>query len=215
MSWFHRPPLRSPFVAAEPTTDDGADRALRILAVCTGNVCRSAWTHHVLQTHLDEVLGSGLVEISSAGTAPNQALTVPRELLALAPDTALHAALAAHRPRPLTARVLAGQDLVLAATDTHLDVVVREAPALLRRSATILGGAARLDPEAVEPGGGARALASALRSRRPAPRGAADLPDPFGGPAEGYERMIRTLRPALDRIADAVARAVESEAVRR
>ena len=227
MSWFERPALRSPFAAApgmDAPADDGAGGPLRILTVCTGNICRSAWAHHVLQARLDAALGADVVEVSSAGTGPNQALAVPEELLTLAPDAGVRAALAAHRPRRLTARVLAGQDLVLTATEAHRDAVVREAPAALRRSATLLdAGALLADPDAVAPGGGGRALVAALEAARregrgldagrrgllPAGRRAADLADPFRGPAEGYTEMTRALEPALAAVEAAVVRAVE------
>lgn len=220
MTWFSRPPLRSPFGAAAasptpgPADDDGAPGGIHILTVCTGNICRSAWAQHALQARLDTRLGTGAAHVTSAGTGPNQALTVPRELLDLAAgDPALRGALEAHRPRLLTAGVIEGQDLVLTATEVHRDAVAREAPAALRRSATFLeAGALLAEPGAVAPGGGAAALADALArgqasgARRR--RGATDLPDPFRGPAAGYATMVAALDPALDAVADAVERAV-------
>ena len=220
MTWFSRPPLRSPFAAPEasptPRTDDsdGTPGGIRILTVCTGNICRSAWAQHVLQARLDQRLGTGGAAVTSAGTGPNQALSVPLELLDLAGgDAALRGALEAHRPRLLTARVLEGQDLVLTATEAHRDAVAREAPAALRRSATFLrAGALFAELQAVAPGGGPGALADAL-ARGQASRSrlrdrAADLPDPFRGPAAGYAAMLAALNPALDAVVEAVERAL-------
>ena len=220
MTWFSRPPLRSPFAAPEasptahPDDDGAAPGGLRVLTVCTGNICRSAWAQHALQARLDERLGAGAAHVTSAGTGPNQALTVPQELLALAGEgTALRGALEAHRPRLLTARVLEGQDLVLTATEAHRDAVAREAPAALRRSATFLeAGALLAEPGAVAPCGGVAALAVALARGRASGarlrRGAADLPDPFRGPAAGYAAMVAALAPALDAVAEAAERAL-------
>lgn len=213
MTWLSRTPISSPFAtpAAVAGPDDGV---MRVLTVCTGNICRSAWAHHVLQTRLDDSVGPGRVEVSSAGVAPNQALRVPQELLDLAPDEDLRSRLAAHRPRELQARALTGQNLVLTATAAHRDAVLREAPALLHRSATLLDAGARLDGADVAPGGGASAVKDALRAGRAAgrglPRAEADLPDPFRGPAEGYGHMVQALEPALSAVVATLVRAIDA-----
>lgn len=112
----------------------------RVLVVCTGNICRSAYVEYALQAQLNALLGDrGRAVVTSAGTEPNQALTVPGPLLDLAPSRRVRAALTQHRPQQLTGRSLADQDLVLTATDDHLDEVLREDPAAVRRTFTILG----------------------------------------------------------------------------
>lgn len=212
MTWFSRPPIHSPFVASPSMAAAPEDGVFRILTVCTGNICRSAWAHHMLQTRLDDSVGPGRVKVSSAGVAPNQGLRVPQELLDLAPDEDLRSRLAAHRPRELQARALTGQDLVLTATADHRDAVLREGPALLHRSATLLDAGALLGGADVVPSGGASAVKDALRASRAAgrglPRAEADLPDPFRGPAEGYVQMVKVLAPALETVHDVVVRAV-------
>ncbi|MDY6054826.1 phosphotyrosine protein phosphatase [Micrococcus sp.] len=220
MTWTARPPIRSPF-APTPGASAGAgggDAPLRILTVCTGNICRSAYAQHVLQARLDAALGPGAVEVSSAGRGPNQALSVPEEILGLVPEGPVREALAAHRPRMLTAQVLQGQHLVLAATDAHLEAVLREAPAVLHRCLTMLdAGTLFSRDDAVTPGGGPRALSTAIRQGRStlrgtgtpgSTRGTADLPDPFRGPAAGYTAMAQALDPALEAVARAVERAM-------
>lgn len=221
MSWTSRPPIRSPFAAAPAAgrADDG-DAPVRILTVCTGNICRSAYAQHVLQQRLDTLLGPGRAMVTSAGTGPNQALAVPEPILDLAPTAEVREALRAHRPRQLTARTLAGQDLVLAATEAHLDAVLREDPGAVRRAFTLLeAGRLAEDVEGtqgvVETGGGMRGLTAAMAAGRSGLNSlstgadAWDLPDPFRGPVEGYVAMARVLDPALEGTAQAVARAVE------
>ncbi|MEW1964847.1 phosphotyrosine protein phosphatase [Micrococcus sp. NPDC078436] len=211
MSWTSRPPIRSPFAAtpAAGRADDG-DAPVRILTVCTGNICRSAYAQHVLQHRLDELLGPGRAVVTSVGTGPNQALAVPEPILELAPAAQVRKALAAHRPRQLTARTLAGQDLVLAATQGHLDAVLREDPGAVRRAFTLLE-AGRLAEGGVAAEGGVRELTAAMAAGRPRLAGAEawDLPDPFRGPVQGYVAMARVLDPALEGIARAVARSVD------
>ena len=185
----------------------------RVLVVCTGNICRSAYVEYALQAQLNALLGDrGRAEVTSAGTEPNQALTVPGPLLDLAPSRRVRAALTQHRPQQLTGRSLAGQDLVLTATDDHLDEVLREDPAAVRRTFTILGMGTLLRDHgeelaaAVPPGAGVTALVTALaelRSRLIAhgERPDADLPDPFRGPAEGYAAMAQTAQPIVELLA--------------
>ncbi|MCR4488740.1 hypothetical protein NUV33_06530, partial [Micrococcus luteus] len=218
--------------AAEPASPAApADRvpgpvpSARVLVVCTGNICRSAYVEYALQAQLNALLGDrGRAEVTSAGTEPNQALTVPGPLLDLAPSRRVRAALTQHRPQQLTGRSLAGQDLVLTATDDHLDEVLREDPAAVRRTFTILGMGTLLRDHgeelaaAVPPGAGVTALVTALaelRSRLIAhgERPDADLPDPFRGPAEGYAAMAQTAQPIVELLAWEIARALDGDLV--
>ncbi|MFP3338023.1 hypothetical protein R0J91_08395 [Micrococcus sp. SIMBA_131] len=197
----------------------------RVLVVCTGNICRSAYVEYALQAQLNALLGDrGRAEVTSAGTEPNQALTVPGPLLDLAPSRRVRAALTQHRPQQLTGRSLADQDLVLTATDDHLDEVLREDPAAVRRTFTILGMGTLLRDHgeelaaAVPPGAGVTALVTALaelRSRLIAhgERPDADLPDPFRGPAEGYAAMAQTAQPIVELLAWEIARALDGDVV--
>ncbi|MGM0696771.1 MAG: low molecular weight phosphatase family protein [Actinomycetota bacterium] len=197
----------------------------RVLVVCTGNICRSAYVEYALQAQLNALLGDrGRAVVTSAGTEPNQALTVPGPLLDLAPSRRVRAALTQHRPQQLTGRSLAGQDLVLTATDDHLDEVLREDPAAVRRTFTILGMGTLLRDHgeelaaAVPPGAGVTALVTALaelRSRLIAhgERPDADLPDPFRGPAEGYAAMAQTAQPIVELLAWEIARALDGDVV--
>jgi len=218
MNWNPLDPLRSSLARREDTQEPqnaahpgGTAGAVRILMVCTGNICRSSYAHHVLQACLDAELGQGAVLVSSAGTDPNQALTVPEEILMLAPNERVRAALTAHRPRPLSGHLLAKQDLIFSATDRHLDIIAREAPAVFRRSATFLEAERLLaDFTAVTPGGGVDALVAALDRgraiRHMEDMGAMDLPDPFRGPTASYVAMARALDSAMETIAFAVVR---------
>ena len=60
-------------------------------------------------------------------------------------------------------------------------------------------------------GRGVRAFAAEAARHRALARSTAqplDVVDPFRGPVEGYAEMIRIMDPALETIADALARAV-------
>lgn len=218
-------PAESAEAADAPAPAPAPLPTVRVLAVCTGNICRSAYVEYALQAQLNALLGDrGRAEVTSAGTEPNQALTVPGPLLDLAPSRRVRAALTQHRPQQLTGRSLADQDLVLTATDDHLDEVLREDPAAVRRTFTILGMGTLLRDHgeelaaAVPPGAGVTALVTALaelRSRLIAhgERPDADLPDPFRGPAEGYAAMAQTAQPIVELLAWEIARALDGDLV--
>lgn len=198
---------------------------VRVLAVCTGNICRSAYVQHALQAQLSGLLGGREdAVVTSAGTGPNQALTVPGPLLGHAPSRRVRAALAAHRPQQLTARTLQDQDLVLAATDDHLEEVLREDPGAVHRTFTVLGVGTLLREHgeavaaAVPPGAGVAALVAALAELRAEliTRGEqpdADLPDPFRGPDEGYAAMADAVWPVVELLAWELARALDGDLV--
>ncbi|MCM3578230.1 hypothetical protein M3686_08815 [Micrococcus luteus] len=227
-----RSPDLVPVRAAEPASPSspagrvpGPLPTARVLVVCTGNICRSAYVEHALQAQLNALLGErGRAEVTSAGTEPNQALTVPGPLLDLAPSRRVRAALTQHRPQQLTGRSLADQDLVLTATDDHLDEVLREDPAAVRRTFTILGVGTLLRDHgeelaaAVPPGAGVTALVAALAELRSrlitqGEQPDANLPDPFRGPAEGYAAMAQTAQPIVELLAWEIARALDGDLV--
>lgn len=201
------------------------DQQATVLFVCTGNICRSAFVQHTLQAQLTAFLGDrGRAEVTSAGTGPNQALAVPEPLRELAPSRRVRTALSEHRPRQLTAAALRDQDLVLTAADDHLEEVLREDPAAVRRTFTVLGIGTLLRDHgeeiaaAVPPGAGLAALVDALADLRVRliARGEqpdTDLPDPFHGPDEGYGRMVETARPIVELLAWEIARALDGDLV--
>lgn len=187
-----------------------------VLVVCTGNICRSAYAERALQGRLDG-RARGRVEVGSAGTAPNQALHVPEPLVAAARAVGV-TGLERHHPTRLTAGMVTESALVLAASQGHMTAVLREVPRAITRTFTVGEFAsvvrqldARRGPDWVPAGTGVAALAREAARHRALARSAADsidIPDPYGGPAEGYAAMVRAMEPDLEVIADAIARAV-------
>lgn len=179
----------------------------RILFLCTGNICRSALGHHRLASALQQQV-PGAYEISSAGTHMNRNLRVPQQILDVAGEE-LVPGLQEHTPRQLRRPILAETDLLLAATEEHIEYVLQEAPAMLNRSFTVLefGVLAQmmLDQD-ITVDGDLKALARAAARMRSTARqqlaasGSVDLDDPYGGPDEGYAVMTRALSPALESI---------------
>jgi len=185
--------------------DDGP---FRILVVCTGNVCRSPLTAAVLRTRLG---ADAPVAIASAGL---QALEGEPVDPAVATEAArLGVDVDEHRARAFALDEAVASDLVVLATRRQRAVVVELAPAIARRTFTLLELDATLahldaDDVVVDPALGARArlaqvVRAAARARGPASRGLAiDLPDPYRGSAELHRGVADLVAAASARVAE-------------
>jgi protein-tyrosine phosphatase len=185
---------------------------LTVLAVCTGNVCRSPAVERLLRLRLG--LDDSIV-VASAGTNAlvGHPIAEPMaELLAgLGAETSGFAA------RRLTPAMVAAADVVVALTRAHRSAVVTLHPAAVRRSFTLRELArlvARVDPSALDeaaqgPGAGARLvallpLAAAQRSSGPVTPEADDVVDPWRRQPSVYRESVTQISPAVDVLARAL-----------
>ena len=171
---------------------------LRVLFVCTANICRSP----SMQLMADHLAG-GALEVSSAGThgydghPMNTEMTGP--LLARGVPAA---GVESFASRPLTPDLVAGADLVLTAEEAHRRFVVEAQPGAARTVFT-LGQFAAAVGDADDATG--TDLVRAIGSRAHGDR-SHDLADPYGrGPeaaercAQQIEQMLRVVVPVLTR----------------
>lgn len=184
---------------------------VKILTVCTGNICRSPFAERYLQTHLDS-LAPGRFEVSSAGT---QALTGKPMDRQSAEFLALEGVNAdGFGARQLNETMLAEVDFVLALTVEHRNMVLARSPRMLKRAFTVrefarVLEAVQFDADISLPRGGEHEdiaarwkvlpkLAALKRHLAPAARtGDDDVVDPYRRPPEVYEQMIDELLPSL------------------
>lgn len=187
-------------------------RALRILFVCEGNICRSP----VAEVLSESRLGSLPVRTESAGLRPLEGSAVPQQMIdatsAWDDDMSL---LAEHRSRILTAGTVERADLVLTMTRAQRSEVVSLAPVALHRTFTLrefarLATSEALVPEGDTAGERLRHLAATLIARRVAGRakGEDDIEDPYGRSARSYQRAAQAIRDAVDIAVPAIADAV-------
>ncbi|MCI1261725.1 MAG: hypothetical protein LKG20_05510 [Tetrasphaera jenkinsii] len=186
-------PLTEPHISAKP---------LSILVVCTGNICRSALAHHYLAQHLQQVAPEAF-QVSSAGTGWFEGLTVPRDLIEIAPEVADR--LNGHASGPLEIAQIRAADLILTATAEHRSRVLVEVPAAFKRTFTIREFATVLAERGLRPGADPDAWRAAIAQVARYRGGAddADIEDPYRRGRAAYKGMRETMLPLLDVVIDA------------
>ncbi len=172
-----------------------------VLVVCTGNVCRSPYIERRLRHDLD---GTG-IEVTSAGTAA----LVGHDMDAGTRERLHHNGIDAGGfvARQLTADLLSGADLVVAAAREHRAVAARLCPAAMARTVTLRDLAdllSELPADELEAAAGGiswvrqvGAAASRRRGSVPARQDGVDIVDPIGGPSSLFVQMAAEADDAL------------------
>ncbi|MFJ6003859.1 low molecular weight phosphatase family protein [Arthrobacter sp. NPDC092385] len=179
--------------------DDGAKshvQPVRVLAVCTGNICRSPLVERLLQAGLNEQFPGEFV-VQSAGTGALIGNSIDPEVAKFLREKGEEADDFA--ARQLTPKILATQDLVLALTREHRSKIVQMSPAALRRTFTLREFARLMSQlEMNQTLGGAESwraiLPKALRARTPPSRpDMDDVIDPYRRSQEIYQETNRLI----------------------
>jgi protein-tyrosine phosphatase len=196
---------------------------MRVLFVCSGNICRSPLGAQVLEARLtpgaSAAVGSGAPSgfgaasgfvVESAGTIADDGAAM--DDTAAAQSRRLGGDPSAHRSRYLTAEIVEGADLVLTAERSHRAAVATLAPRASRRAFTIKQFARVLD--GLEAGDLADVRSpqdlvdrvARLRGVVPPPADPADddVDDPYRRSAATHERVADEIDAALATIADAL-----------
>ncbi|GLB68284.1 arsenate reductase/protein-tyrosine-phosphatase family protein [Arthrobacter mangrovi] len=189
---------------------------IRILTICTGNVCRSPMAERLLQQKFDEIR-PGLFEVRSAGI---QALAgKPMDARAEGLLHVLGGNSDGFVARQLQEMHLANVDLVLAMGVEHRDRILNLMPRLLKRTFTVrelarMVDAIAADPQLEVPEGTSDHeveyrwkrlphLAALKRyETRPVDPLEDEIVDPYRRDDDVYRQMVHDLVPALDRLVD-------------
>lgn len=170
---------------------------MRILVVCTGNLCRSPLAERVLAQELPDVT------VSSAGTdAPPGRPMDPQaagELMRIGLSDRGHVS------RLLTEAMVREADLVLTATRAHRQRVVALWPAALHRTFTIMELSLVEVPDAL-PGDLKQRIRELARRRPQGNANELDLADPIGQSDEVHHKVATDIVTASRRIAATVRR---------
>jgi protein-tyrosine phosphatase len=190
--------------------------AFRILAVCSGNVCRSPFVELLLRERL---AARDDIAVASAGTIARPGQRMTREMVAAASQHGVAPELSrAHGASRLEERTVQSSDLILGLTRAHRAAAVELYPRALRRAFTVTEFA-RLCASIGDTAGALTAEqlvteAATRRSLAVRDAGADDIDDPIGLPQDVYERVASEIAVAVDAIVNALGSTSPAPVVR-
>jgi protein-tyrosine phosphatase len=184
-----------------------ANAPMRILTVCTANVCRSPVAERLLARRLAEV---GLpAVVRSAGTHGGSLPVHPHTVEAA---SRIGVELSDHVSRALTTDLLEtdGADLVITMTREHLRHAVALHPTVWARAFTLKELVRRASAAGSTAGDGLAAWVGAMSVGRQAidlmhPDPVDDVADPYGGAAGGHHTMVSELDALCTQLAHHLA----------
>ena len=150
---------------------------MRVLFICTGNICRSPTAEGVFRFFLEKHLPDGKVEVDSAGTHDYHVGEAP-DGRAIAHARRRGYDLSTLRARQLSARDFTEFDLLLAMDRGHLRILQRLCPAEHRAKLRLFRDFAGMAE--------------------------ADVPDPYYGAADGFEQVLDMVEAASRGLLDHV-----------
>jgi protein-tyrosine phosphatase len=183
-----------------------SEEPFSILAVCTGNVCRSPAVERLLASKLGPT-----VTVSSAGTHALVGHPISDPMAALLTDSGIKPD--SFEARRLSENMLKEANLVLTMTRAQRGLVVELWPPAVRRTFTLREFARLLslvDPAALSAGSpaerlkGAIPLAAAGRGRQQVPPEEDDVVDPFRLSNAVYAASFAQIRSAVDAVVYAI-----------
>ncbi|MGM0700215.1 low molecular weight phosphatase family protein [Brevibacterium sp. GP-SGM9] len=196
-------------------------QTFHVLAVCTGNICRSRIAELVLAKRFADV---SEIRLRSAGTRAASGWLIPEEVREIAGYMGVEE-IRTRRTKQVSEQVLGDADLVLVMTRDHRREMVELNPRIIRRTFTIRElaslAAVTRDADIISEGGGPTAdraarlraavgAAARRRSRRRSPKQVTvdDVIDPYGCDRDTYARSALQLAPAVEGVAALFQRAL-------
>ncbi|MCF6745190.1 low molecular weight phosphatase family protein [Blastococcus sp. KM273128] len=180
---------------------------MRVLFICTGNLCRSPIAERLARAHIDAHLGAAAAAIGLESAGTRAAVGKPMDPSAARVLAELGGRSDGFRARQLTATLVRQADLVLTLTRQHRQSVLELTPGALRRTFTLAEAAALIPFAAVDPhpapslperGTVLVAALNAARARRPGiDRDNDDIADPVGRPVGVHRTTAAVINDRL------------------
>ena len=167
-------------------TAPNAGQPLRVLFVCTANICRSP----LMEIEARRLAGDADVVFSSAGTHGLDAAPMDPDMAAMLTAGAADG----FRSRPIDSALLEEADLVLTAETFHRARILEEHAHLHRRVFTLGQFLATIEDI---PDASGRELVAAAGRRRTPPRADADIADPYRRGTAAVEQAAGTITSML------------------
>ena len=170
---------------------------MKIVFVCTGNLCRSPMAEVLMIDALGR-RGCIGIEVSSVGTWAYEGHPAMPESVEMMRSLGLD--LSEHRSHAVVEDEMVTADLLVAMTQVHVRELEKLAPGTANK-VVMLKELTEIEM-ATRQGDRAERLAALLAGRRPEPRRSLDVDDPIGLPHSVYERCAQELKQGVDFIAD-------------
>lgn len=186
---------------------------IRLLTVCTGNICRSPFAERMLQAEL-ETLRPSLFSVQSAGTEAMVGHGMEAESAQLLRN--LGGSSDGFVASQLVPSTLTDSDLVLTMTVTHRDAVIRMSPRMLKKAYTLVEFARILrairvaksldiisgstDERVQKRWAELPGLATLFRANSNPSQASYDVVDPYRRSPGTHQRMVQEIMPAIEEI---------------